>query len=114
MKNNLTNAIKDDLNNINNINDVRNILNSNINKYKSNVLKTLDDNNTFENVKINYGYNYFPEKEYKDVKYKEGEYESLVVTLGDGLGDNFWCVLFPPLCMVDEDKPEKEYKIYNR
>lgn len=51
--------------------------------------------------KLNYGYNYFPEKNYKGVTYKAGEYESLVVTLGDGLGDNWWCVLFPPLCLLE-------------
>jgi len=33
--------------------------------------------------------------------YKEGYYESLVVTLGDGHGKNWWCVMFPPLCFVD-------------
>ncbi len=60
---------------------------------------------------IDYGMNYFPEKEYKGVKYKEGEYKSLLVTLGKGEGDNFWCVLFPPLCMMEtEEKTEVEYK----
>ena len=34
---------------------------------------------------------------------EEGEYESVVITIGDGNGKNFWCVLFPPLCMLDED-----------
>ena len=60
---------------------------------------------------INYGMNYFPEKEYKGVKYNEGEYKSLLVTLGKGEGDNFWCVLFPPLCMMETDETtEVEYK----
>ena len=30
-------------------------------------------------------------------------YESLVITLGSGNGDNFWCVLFPPLCLLEEN-----------
>lgn len=51
--------------------------------------------------KVDFGQNYFPEKTYKGVTYKEGEYESLVITLGDGLGDNWWCVLFPPLCLLE-------------
>ena len=50
------------------------------------------------NYELNYGLNYFPEKEYKGITYPEGEYKSLVVTLGNGLGNNWWCVLFPPLC----------------
>lgn len=58
---------------------------------------------------INYGLNYFPEKTYQGTTYPEGEYESLVITLGTGTGDNFWCILFPPLCMMDE---EVEYKSF--
>ena len=68
----------------NNMYEVKNILN----KYDT-------------DYKLNYGYNYFPEKNYKGVTYKAGEYESLVVTLGDGLGENWWCVLFPPLCLLE-------------
>ena len=62
---------------------------------------------------INYGMNHFPEKEYKSVKYDEGEYKSLVVTLGNGLGDNWWCVLFPPLCLLEaEESSDVEYHSY--
>ena len=61
------------------------------------------------NYDINYGLNYFPEKTYEGKTYPAGEYESLVITLGSGEGDNFWCILFPPLCMIDE---EVEYKSF--
>ena len=64
---------------------------------------------------INYGLNYFPVKHYKGVLYPAGNYESLVITLGEGLGDNFWCVLFPPLCLLDnevQDTSEVEYQLY--
>lgn len=43
----------------------------------------------------------FPEKTYGPYIYPEGEYEALLVTLGEGLGKNWWCVLFPPLCFLD-------------
>ena len=58
---------------------------------------------------INFGYNYFPEKEYKGITYEAGYYESLLVTLGEGKGDNWWCVLFPPLCLIEETE-KSEYK----
>lgn len=63
---------------------------------------------------INYGYNYFPEKTYKSIVYEEGNYESLVVTIGSGLGENWWCVLFPPLCELDieESLSDSEYSFY--
>lgn len=63
---------------------------------------------------INYGYNYFPEKEYKGITYSSGNYESLVISLGEAAGNNWWCVMYPPLCLIDseENMGEKEYKLY--
>lgn len=56
----------------------------------------------------------FPEKTYQDVTYPEGDYQALEVTLGKGEGHNWWCVMFPPLCLteidtLDEDMTEVEY-----
>ena len=64
---------------------------------------------------INYGNNYFPSKNYKGIMYQAGNYESLVITLGEGAGNNFWCVLFPPLCLLDnenEDVSDVDYQLY--
>ena len=72
----------------------------NNNLYKIN--HVIDKFNTTYDV--NHGLNFFPEKNYKGVTYKEGNYESLVITLGDGLGDNWWCVLFPPLCLLEANE----------
>jgi stage II sporulation protein R len=57
------------------------------------------------------GYNYgaqvelgqvpFPTKMYGNRVYPAGDYEALRITLGRGDGQNWWCVLFPPLCFVD-------------
>ncbi|TNJ64697.1 stage II sporulation protein R [Paenibacillus hemerocallicola] len=57
------------------------------------------------------GYNYaytveigqvpFPAKIYGNKVYPAGDYEALRITLGKGEGQNWWCVLFPPLCFVD-------------
>ena len=82
----------------------------NNNLYKIN--HVIDKFNTTYDV--NYGLNFFPEKNYKGVTYKEGNYESLVITLGDGLGDNWWCVLFPPLCLLDENDTtaDVDYQLY--
>lgn len=79
------------------------------------VNNTLKDLGVEDKYDINYGYNYFPDKKYKGVTYKEGYYESLVITLGEGSGENFWCVLFPPLCLLDaeeSDTDEVEYKFF--
>lgn len=64
---------------------------------------------------INYGQNYFPEKTYKGITYNEGEYESLVISLGEASGNNWWCVMYPPLCLLESNSrnyDEVEYKSY--
>lgn len=43
----------------------------------------------------------FPSKLYGNQFYPAGEYEGLLITIGAGQGENWWCVLFPPLCFVD-------------
>lgn len=64
---------------------------------------------------INYGINFFPKKEYDDYVYQEGNYESLVIKLGKAKGNNWWCVMYPPLCLIDQNSNNKEdieYKLY--
>lgn len=63
---------------------------------------------------INYGMNYFPNKEFHGVTYEEGYYESILVTLGNGEGNNWWCVLFPPLCLMEAEESTEpvEYKFF--
>lgn len=47
-----------------------------------------------------------PEKAYGDVTLPEGEYRALRITLGQGQGQNWWCVLFPELCLsLASDEP---------
>lgn len=93
------------------IEESRKIINNNIENYESIVENKLNELSYEEDFSINYGLNYFPEKEYKGVIYEEGEYESLVVTLGSGEGSNFWCVLFPPICTLEtEESTDVEYR----
>lgn len=42
---------------------------------------------------------WFPTKEYEDFSLPAGRYPALKITLGEGEGRNWWCVVFPPLCM---------------
>lgn len=43
----------------------------------------------------------FPTKVYGSVVLPEGDYEALKIVLGAGQGENWWCVLFPPLCFIN-------------
>ncbi|MBE7087365.1 MAG: hypothetical protein E7369_03600 [Clostridiales bacterium] len=44
----------------------------------------------------------FPTRAYGDVVLESGYYDALIIELGDGKGDNWWCVVYPPLCFVGE------------
>ena len=87
----------------NSIEDSRLLIKDNLDNIKNIVSKYTDD------FDVNYGKNYFPKKTYKGINYDAGNYESLVITLGSGLGKNWWCVLFPPLCLIDENTNDVEY-----
>jgi stage II sporulation protein R len=53
---------------------------------------------------------YFPTRVYGDIVFPPGEYEALRIVIGEGNGNNWWCLLFPPLCYVDvtHSVPENE------
>ena len=101
--------INDIMNNSNNIIEAR----KNINKNIPLIEKSLNDLNI--KYKVSFGQNYFPAKTYLNNTYSEGNYESLVIYLDEAKGDNFWCVMFPPLCLIDinrENLDEVVYKSY--
>ena len=98
---------------------VKNLTTTNINTTDDSIkssLSIIDDVMQKYNVNydISYGNNYFPEKDYKGITYPAGNYKSLVITLGKGTGDNWWCVLFPPLCLLETNKntEDVEYQFY--
>lgn len=52
-------------------------------------------------VKAELGIAQIPPRQYDDVFFPAGNYEALTVTIGEGRGKNWWCVVFPPLCLVN-------------
>lgn len=92
------------------VDEARRVINANLDEIDSNINKLFTNEKYNQEFTINFGLNYFPEKEYKGIRYEEGYYESLLVTIGEGKGDNWWCVLFPPLCLIEaEESTEVEY-----
>ena len=51
----------------------------------------------------------FPEREYDGYVFPAGEYDALMIYLGEGAGDNWWCVAFPPLCFLPGDGENVTY-----
>lgn len=100
---------------VDNVEDARTIIRDNLDILESDIEAFFTNEDYDKDFVINFGDNYFPEKDYRGVHYDEGEYESLVVTIGEGVGDNWWCVLFPPLCLLEADESDvddTEYQFF--
>lgn len=63
--------------------------------------KVVAENGSNQSVKAEFGEVQFPTKLYGQFLYPAGTYEAVLITLGEGTGSNWWCVLFPPLCFLD-------------
>lgn len=63
-----------------------------------------------QTVKAEFNKVKFPTKLYGQFLYPAGEYEAVLITLGEGTGSNWWCVLFPPLCFLDFSNGEATSK----
>ena len=112
VKNNIFSII-DKIEKSNDIKESRKNIKENIPLIEENITSLFKEKNYDIPFKVNYGINYFPEKIYKGVKYEEGNYESMVIEIGKSSGDNYWCVLFPPLCMIEaEESEDVEYKFF--
>ena len=62
---------------------------------------TINEQGYSYDVKINIGNFEFPTKTYGDISLPAGYYDALRVEIGEAKGQNWWCVMFPPLCFVD-------------
>lgn len=97
------------------VEEARTIISNHLNQLEQEIEVLFSNNNYNQDFLIHFGDNYFPEKDYKGIHYEAGAYESLVVTIGEGEGDNWWCVLFPPLCLLeasDNDTSDVEYQFF--
>lgn len=94
---------------------------SDIESTRENIISSLSDiekrinkifvnNNYDKTYNVIYGMNEFPEKEYNGIIYEKGLYESLVVEIGDASGNNYWCFLYPSLCLIDYENDTDEIK----
>ena len=67
-------------------------------------------------VKVGLEYSNFPAKQYSSVVLPAGKYKALRIIIGEGKGKNWWCVMFPPLCFIDDqngiidEKTDKKLK----
>ncbi|WP_246944474.1 stage II sporulation protein R [Bacillus pinisoli] len=80
----------------------RDLIQSRLGDIEQIVEKVLQEENSDFEYTVGYGKQVkFPTKLYGSYLYPAGEYEAILITIGEGQGNNWWCVLFPPLCFLD-------------
>lgn len=81
--------------------DYINIAYNNIDNIKKVAQDTIFNNGYNYTVNVSIGNFKFPTKTYGDVTFPAGFYDALRIEVGNAEGQNWWCVMFPPLCFVD-------------
>ncbi|MBR3132849.1 MAG: stage II sporulation protein R [Clostridia bacterium] len=64
-------------------------------------------------VSVEIGNFYFPKKEYENISFPSGNYDGIKIKIGKAEGQNWWCVMFPPLCLLDNTTCKMEEKSIN-
>lgn len=83
------------------IDETRAIVNENIESMTQVALEEIKENGKDYDVQIKLEPYNFPTKSYGNFTLPAGEYEAVRVLIGSAKGQNWWCVMFPPLCFVD-------------
>ena len=81
--------------------EVIEIAKANLDKFQTIAAQTIKDNGYTYSVNVEVGNFSFPSKRYGDITLPPGYYDALRIKIGKAEGQNWWCVMFPPLCFVD-------------
>lgn len=101
VRDSLLNYMNSICSNCSNKEEAINLVEQNQKIFKQIALDTIHNEGYNYDVNINIGNFEFPTKTYGDISLPTGFYDALRVEIGNAKGQNWWCVMFPPLCFVD-------------
>lgn len=81
--------------------NAREVITGNMDQIEEIVEEVMAEEGVVQSYNVDFGRVDFPTKMYGKFIYPAGDYEAILITLGEGTGANWWCVLFPPLCFLD-------------
>ncbi|MEE0746698.1 MAG: stage II sporulation protein R [Anaerovoracaceae bacterium] len=87
---------------LNSAGEARKYLSENLNRLEKIAEGVIASEGYDYSARADLGVRYIPEKAYGGITFPAGNYEALNITIGRGEGENWWCVLFPPLCLLEE------------
>ena len=97
--------------------DAEVVLSENLKEIEKDVNLWLCQEGVNYNAKVYLAYSDFPVKDYGGIRLPAGTYRALKIVLGSGKGENWWCIMFPPLCFVEgsiKELDEKEYELLKK
>ena len=101
VRNNLINYMNEQKDEFTTKEDVINFAKNHLDDLKKVAENTIKDEGYTYSVTVEIGKFEFPTKNYGDISFPSGFYDALRVKIGSASGQNWWCVMFPPLCFVD-------------
>lgn len=85
-----------------NVAESKNVVVANLQNIYKTAVNTITEQGYDYEVKVYVTEEGFPAKTYGDLTFPEGEYQALRIDIGEAKGQNWWCVMYPPLCFIDE------------
>ena len=85
-----------------NVAESKKIVVSNLQNIYTTAVNTIVEQGYDYTVKVYVTEEEFPAKTYGDLTFPEGKYQALRIDIGEAKGQNWWCVMYPPLCFIDE------------
>lgn len=106
VKDNIVEALIPLLSEIESFDQAKEVVVKNFSLIESVANKTLQDNGFTYSSKANISNEYFPTRTYENITLQEGYYDALILNLGSGQGDNWWCIVFPAFCFTQTKKSD--------
>lgn len=91
---------------LNNKSDALSFINSHLHEIEQVAGSVIQEEGIKDSVKASFGKYPFPSKQYANMILPSGFYDALKIEIGDAKGQNWWCVMFPPLCFTEDTKGE--------
>ena len=86
------------------------MINNNLNNLEQIANNVLQEKGFSYGAKVKFCQENFPTRSYDGVVLESGVYDSIIVELGTAEGDNWWCVVYPPLCFISNNSQDILYK----
>ena len=113
VRNNIISKFNDEFENLSSKIDSEKIIIKEINEIREEAESIIKQEGYDYPVNVYYGNFKFPRKIYEDIVLPEGYYDAVRIEIGKAEGNNWWCVMFPPLCFVDFGQDKNSEPVFD-